>query len=201
MNLFMVLLSVLATLSLTIAATSMSGFAERLVPERNRDTALGLARSWWSVQHIHTRLVLRDSAVYRLKLDAFIDHFALGEPMFPDVPGLDQSGLITRDPDLTAYRVEFLLANDTFPLSLTAWRVDAADFLPGAEVPVPLVHELTHAEAFDLFVYPGHEKLAWDIAAYLSAEHKRFDFLFMPNRAIFGFVRQSGNFTFEVIYK
>ena len=213
-NLFMILLVVLATLSVVSVLVSRVGLPGRHASEVDRAQPLAIVRSWQPVQPIQTRLLIRGGLVTRMRFDDFALAFARGEPLATEPPGVEGALLLEGEPGPGAVRLLLSLDSDRPPpAAFSAWTVPAAVFAEeeepgGAEgggrgeaLASGPAAELAQGDGFDLFVAPGDETAAWDIAAWLHAREKRFRFLFLPRKDIFAVERASSNAGFEEIYK
>jgi hypothetical protein len=203
MNLFMVLMVFLATLAVSTVAITQVGFKVRMTPDpiSEPQPPLGMVRSWAPVLPILPRLVVRDGSVQRLDLDRLAESFAAGRAV---VRGIDQSQHLEKDPDPSAYLVDFVLLNDAIPDEILSWRIPGTALAQGSSndsALEPLNNDLLAFHQFDVFIYPGQEELAWGLLARLHKANKRYRVVFVHRSQRLEIERESSRFTFEDRYK
>jgi len=203
MNLFMVLMVFLATLAVSTVAITQVGFKVRMTsdPISDPQPPLGMVRSWAPVLPVLPRLVVRDGSVQRLDFDRLAESFVAGRAV---VRGIDQSQHLEKDPDPSAYVVDFVLLNDAIPEEIISWRIPGTAFAQGPNndsTLEPFSKDLLTFSQFDVFIYPGQEELAWDVLARLHKANKRYRVVFVHRSGRLEIERESSRFTFEDRYK
>lgn len=201
MNLFMVLMVALATLTATSAAVTTIGFKVRMSSEQTDDRPLGLVASWQPVLPVSPRLVVRNGMVVRLDMDRLAESFAVGRAF---LPVLNNSKQLEADPDPSAYKIELILLNDAIPKEVVAWEIAAGAFASestDATLRQPFEQDVKRFEQFDVYVFPSHDQVAWDIVMRLNKANKRYRLQFIDRNERLQFERASTRFTFEDMYK
>ena len=130
MNLFMVLMVILATLAAGTAAITQVGFTAPMTSEQVPDPQppLGMVGSWAPVLPVLPRLVVRDGSVQRLDLDLLAESFAAGQPL---IRGMDASRQPAEKLDPSAYLVELVLLDAPIPQEIVSWRISGKAFAAG----------------------------------------------------------------------
>lgn len=202
-NLFMVLLSVLATLSIAAAVVSSQGYPVKMQEEGAPERPRGLSRGWNPVQQLRPRLVVLEGHVALLTTAPLAEALVNGQPLMPDVPGYDASKPLTSDPDPSAFKVLLNFGPDPLPPELIRWQLPATAFgtaEAGPVLPSEVETLIEEAPAVDILVYPDNEELAWSLAAALHDRDVPFALLFQA-RPRLGFQRATPLYGFEMIYK
>ena len=201
-NLFMVFLSILATLTITVTVLATEGFKVDMESEDMDEASLGMSRGWAPVQHIRPRLLIRNGSVTYVDFTrvgvAFIDPDAFQ----PEIPGYNESRLYADDPDPGAFLVKLGIGDDPLPEELVVWSVPADTFRADSdqEIPPDLAQFFETNQAIDLMVYADAETDSWHLASYLYENKIRTRFYFWRSKVI-GFRRLTDDYTFEKVYK
>lgn len=202
MNLFMVLLTVLATLSISIVAIVQDGFKINSKNDSTDALDLALVPGWSPVQSINPRIIVRDGYFMRLDLSAFASDFANGRVYAEEIPGFDNSNPLPNDPEPTAYRLAFLHGPGAFPEDMIAWKLSFSALGPNSNenIPPEILNEIMQYSRADIHIYPNTEQNAWDFVAFLYQNRIGYRLLFRKKNLL-QFGRSSKNFSFEETYK
>mmetsp|Transcript_22853 Transcript_22853/g.38175 ORF Transcript_22853/g.38175 Transcript_22853/m.38175 type:complete len:218 (-) Transcript_22853:1984-2637(-) len=199
MNLFMVLLSVLATLAIAAAAVATEGFRKPMLSEPDRAVPELLSPGWSPVPQVRQRLIVRMDGLYLLDLDGRARALSKGEGF--RLEGVtDSSRINSSDPDPQAHQLILILSAGSLPPELYHFHVPTDQILAGEMGPEwDLL--LDSGQEVDLLVYPDTDEIAWHIASALYHNRSPFRLLFQSRKNQIGYQRSTKNFTFEDFYK
>ena len=199
-NLFIVLLVILAILTLAEISSSSEGY---LTPYRRSEpaaTAGAPVLGWQPVLPAYPKIVLRGDSVHLVDLRALATAFAAEAPfdLGPDVG--DSSRMTGGDLDPVANRVFLRLYDETtFPSALSAGSV-ALSKIDGNEGEAFLA-PLSSLPKVDLVLFPKGVARAAPLVAVLHARRIAVRPVLMPQQDIFGFVQSGGDFGLERTFK
>ena len=205
MNLFIILLTILAILVFSSMKLSTTGFEVRFEKDNDDDQIEGVSRGWSPIQPIHHRLLVRESIITLFNPTPIAITFARGEENEFILRGNDKTRLPSNpDNDPTAYVFSLGLSNKPVPKELTYWstELESPDSTP--RFSNPAANDFFSDENyFDIFIYPGSEKVAWELSKFLTKKRKIF-FLINQSESSKNFIRYrrgSDLYTFESSYK
>lgn len=202
-NLFMVLLAVLATLAITLTVVSKEGFRTYLTSEPASDEVpMALSHGWLPVQPLRQRLLVRRSGLWLLDSTAIARARLSGQRIADDIPGYDVSRPLYDDPEPSSYLVDFGFGPDEPVDEITAWHIESSKLSLGAidTWPAQWFSFLVDTRQIELVIYPGAEELAWHVAYQLYYEGATFRLLFQREQRL-RYGRRTVDYTLEAIYK
>jgi hypothetical protein len=198
-NLFMVLLSVLAALVIVAAVASPIGFRKPMIAETANNENLGLVPGWAPVPQARQRLAARADGLWLINLDGLAEALAERKRFLPDT-SLDNSTVMSSDPDPQAHIVSLDTDTDPLPTTITQWKLDVDALQDPDFLPLEWTAFLSTGPEIDILVFPGGEAQAWDVARDLQMNGSPFRLLFQIDNRI-RFQRSTARFTFEDVYR
>ena len=199
-NLFIVLLVILAVLTLAEVSSENEGY---LTPFRPSESALTVGPpvlGWQPVLPAYPKVVLRDDTIHLVDLRALAEAFAANTKLNLGNEAIDTSKMLNGDLDPMAHRVFLTIDGEaTFPSALSARAMSLSE-----------IHEQKGEDFFaslgplsklDLFLFPQDVARAASLIAKLHDRRIAVRVVMMPRQNAFGFVQSGGDFGLERTFK
>lgn len=199
-NLFIVLVVVLSTLTVAKVSSRSDGF---LAPYRRAvlsETPDALVTRWQPVLPVYPKLVAHDERVYLTDLTALARSFARAETLDlgPDVADTSRMREGDLDPSASTVFLRFY-GKATFPemLSAASLPLDALDTAEGHA----FLDRIAEIPKVDLLVYSEQLVRLGPLMDALYNRNLGVRMVVMPRKDVFGFVYSGGDFGLERTFK